>query len=44
MASYVADMAKVWVGGGRAQEASQAVLDALADAGIASGVPFGSLA
>ena len=40
MASYVADMAKVWVGGGRAQEASQAVLDVLAGAGV----PFGSLA
>lgn len=37
---YVEDMAKVWVGGGRAQEASQAALNVLADAGV----PFGSLA
>lgn len=41
---YVEDMAKVWVGGGRAQEASQAVLDVLAGAGAASSVPFGALA
>lgn len=37
---YVEDMAKVWVGVGREQEASQAVLDVLANAGV----PFGALA
>ena len=40
MPSYVEDMAKVWVGAGRAQETSQAVLDVLDD----GSVPFGAVA